>query len=153
MPEFNPNTKSSAACVVQIKEVVEKAGLDPKKIITSRDAASVKLRTAMKCTNVPEGFTKWQLPVFLEKGSLMYISIGAPGVSVPEHSHDEGDGMRFIAAGSIEYHGKELHAGDWMFLPAGTKYSFTVGPTGATMFYCYSCCCGETGPCDTQSVD
>lgn len=138
---FVPNRKSFAACVAELREVVKKAGLDSKRIVTSRDSAAVPLRAALKVTNVPSGFTKWQLPIYLEKGSLMYISIGAPGATVPEHSHDEGDGIRFIAAGSIEYKGKELHAGDWMFLPAGTKYSFNVGPTGATMFYCYSCCC------------
>ena len=143
MADFNPNTKSFAACVEELKAAVGRASLDTRKIVTSQDAASVKLRTELKCTNIPAGFTKWELPVYLDKPSLMYISIGNPGVSVPEHSHDEGDGIRFIASGSIEYKGKELHAGDWMFIPAKTKYSFNVGPIGATMFYCYCCCCGS----------
>lgn len=142
MTDFNPNTRTFAACVDDLHKILQRLPLDLKKIVTSKDVNAIKLRTELKCQNVPAGFTKWQLPVYLEKGSLMYISIGSPGVSVPEHSHDEGDGIRFIASGSIEYGGKELNAGDWMFIPARHKYSFNVGPLGATMFYCYSCCCG-----------
>jgi hypothetical protein len=111
MAEFNPNAKSFAACVEELKSAVGRASFDTRKIVTSRDPAAVKLRAELMCTNVPAGFTKWELPVYLDKPSLMYISIGSPGVSVPEHSHDEGDGIRFIASGSIEYKGKELHAG------------------------------------------
>jgi hypothetical protein len=111
MAKFNPNIKSFAACVEDLKAAVARASLNTRKIVTSRDAAAVRLRTELKCTNVPAGFTKWELPVYLDKPSLMYISIGNPEVDVPEHSHDEGDGIRFIASGSIEYKGKELHAG------------------------------------------
>ena len=71
----------------------------------------------------------------------MFISVGNPGTKVPRHIHKEGDGIRFIAGGSIIYNGQELVAGDWMFIPKGEAYEFQVGPYGATMGYCYACCC------------
>ncbi len=71
----------------------------------------------------------------------MYISRGEANTKVPEHSHDEGDGIRFIMDGSMVYEGIELEQGDWMFLRAGPRYAFEVGPRGVLMCYCYSCCC------------
>lgn len=60
---------------------------------------------------------------------------------MPNHSHDEGDGFRFIVSGSILFDGRELHAGDWMFIPKGKTYSFKVGRSGVGICYCYACCC------------
>jgi hypothetical protein len=60
---------------------------------------------------------------------------------VPTHSHNEGDGVRFIASGSIKYNGQELTTGDWMYIRAGSEYEFEVGRYGAVMCYCYCCCC------------
>ena len=71
----------------------------------------------------------------------MFISVGAPGIKVPNHSHDEGAGIRFIMNGSITYKGKELTGGDWMYIPKGIEYEFEVGHLGVTMCYCYCCCC------------
>ena len=51
-----------------------------------------------------------------------------PGTEVPEHSHDEGDGFRYIVSGSIIYNGQELlAAGDWMFIPKGKKIRYHGG--------------------------
>jgi hypothetical protein len=91
--------------------------------------------------NVPEGFEKWQLPFVFDKG-LFFITHAKPGTKAAEHSHDEGDGIRFIVSGSIHYKDHELGPGDWMFIPAKVPYSFTAGPRGASMCYCYCCCCG-----------
>ena len=75
----------------------------------------------------------------------MFFSVGNPDVLVPEHSHDEGDGLRIIISGSVYYENKELKSGDWMFIPKGLKYSIKTGPLGATMFYIYQCCCVPKG--------
>ena len=140
--EFNPNKSTLASCMLELREVQKKFDIDPKRILTSRDPIMRKLAYGeLNVTNVPEGFTKTRLPVFFETGSTLYISSGAPGVKVPRHSHDEGDGIRFMISGSIHYGDMELTAGDWMFVPAGQSYAFTVGPMGATMAYCYCCCC------------
>ena len=72
-------------------------------------------------SNVPGGFTKWQLPVLLTRPSQMFVTVAEPGLKVGEHSHDEGDGIRFIAGGSITFEDKELSGGDWMFIPAGNR--------------------------------
>lgn len=120
-----------------LKEV--KADLHSR-IFTSRDEVSVKLANLLKVNEVPKGFKKWQLPIVLSDSQL-FISVGQPDIEVPEHSHDEGDGIRFIMSGSVYYNGQELTAGDWMFIPKGKPYSMKTGPYGATMCYCYCCCC------------
>lgn len=139
---FNPNESTIASCIIQLREMNAKHGIDMKKILTSKDPIMKKLaRTELAVKNIPDGFVKTRLPVFFEKETTLYISSGAPGTKVPKHSHDEGDGIRFMISGSIHYGDMELSAGDWMFVPAGVPYEFEVGPMGATMCYCYSCCC------------
>jgi hypothetical protein len=141
MSDFNPNTLKFDACTQRIKTALQLSPFKENTIITSRDEGADKLREALRVKNIPPGFSKWQLPLYFDKPTHLFISVAAPGSVTPEHSHDEGSGLRFIASGSINYKGKELNAGDWMFIPAGAKYSFTTGPLGATMFYCYACCC------------
>ncbi len=138
---FNPNRLSFAECLERIRGAVGEADLSRGAIVTSKDEAAIKAMDALAIENVPEGFRKWQLPVYLSEPSQLFISVAEPGVRVPEHAHEEGDGIRFIAGGSITYEGKELTAGDWMFIPAGQPYSFEVGRVGAIMCYCYCCCC------------
>ena len=113
-------------------------------MITSRDEAARYAQKLLTVSEVPGGFRKWQLPVYLDRPSQLFITVAEPRADVPEHSHDEGDGIRFIAQGSIIYNGTELTAGDWMFIPAGSRYSFKVGELGALMCYCYCCCCAGT---------
>jgi hypothetical protein len=141
--KFNPNKLTFAQGIERIKKAVQEAKLGRGKIVTSRDEGADKLLDALRVTNIPGGFTKYQLPVYFEggPGAQFFISVGAPNTEVGKHSHDEGDGMRFIVSGSIVYEGKELSGGDWMFIPKGQPYSMRVGKAGATIFYCYQCCC------------
>lgn len=138
---FNPNRLTFEEGVERIQRAVEEAELSRDTIVTSRDYAALKAMDLLTVDNVPTGFRKWQLPVFLNCASQLYISVGEPGIKVPRHAHEEGDGIRFIAGGSIIYEDKELSAGDWMFIPAGQPYSFEVGRVGAIMCYCYCCSC------------
>jgi hypothetical protein len=143
--KFNPNKMTFAEGIERIKKALQTVpAFHHGKIVTSRDEGADKLRELLMVSNIPTGFTKYQLPVFFERGpgAQFFISIGAPDVEVPMHSHDEGDGMRFIASGSVIYDGKELSAGDWMFIPKKQPYSMKVGKNGVTMYYCYQCCCG-----------
>src|SRR5438045_518400 len=139
---FNPNKLTFEQGIDRIKDAIKKAGarIDGK-ILTSRDPAARKLSESLRVKNIPDGFKKWQLPVYMDGPSQMFLSIGAPDIDVPLHSHDEGDGLRVIIGGSIIYDGTELTEGDWMFIPKGTRYKFKVGPGGASLFYCYQCCC------------
>ncbi|MCR8982462.1 hypothetical protein [Brevibacillus laterosporus] len=124
----------------RIKRACDQVGLQlGSHILTSRDSNVVMACNLLSVDQLPKGFTKWQLPFFMQGGQF-FITSADPGSSVSEHSHPD-DGVRFIIAGSIFYDGIELSAGDWMFIPKGKNYSFKVGPLGASMFYCYQCCC------------
>ena len=140
--EFNPNRLTFDQGLERIRKALDYVNLDTREqIVTSKNPLSVKLRGMLEVDNIPDGFKKWQLPVYLDQPSQLFISVGTPGTKVGRHSHDEGDGIRFIAGGSIFYQGQELTAGDWMFIPKGHPYEFDVGPVGAIMCYCYCCCC------------
>ena len=140
--KFDPNRLTFEDGLARIDKAIKKTGARlGGKIVTSRDSNMPKLKQALKVTNVPKGFQKYQLPVALRCQSQMFVTIAEPGIKTPRHAHKEGDGIRFIAGGSIIHEGKELTAGDWMFIPAGVPYSFEVGPQGALMCYCYCCCC------------
>jgi hypothetical protein len=135
---FDPNRMTFEQGLERIRRAVKKVGLKVDgQIITSRDAGVSELRTILGTNNVPKGFQKWQLPVFLACQSQLFITLAEPFAKSPRHAHKEGDGIRFIASGSIIYEGKELTSGDWMFIPKGKPYSFEAGPFGATMCYCY----------------
>lgn len=140
--QFDPNRLSFEEGVERIRRAVEGAQVTVEgKILTSRDDSARQLRKALAVDNIPDGFTKWQLPFYLDCPSQLYMTVAQSGASAPSHSHDEGAGVRFIVAGSIVYEGQELTAGDWMFIPAGAPYSFEVGELGAVMCYCYCCSC------------
>lgn len=139
---FKPNALTFDQGLERIQAAYKKAGVKKThEILTSRDKNAVVLTEQLGVSNVPGGFKKWQLPVYLDKPSQLFISVGSPDADVPLHSHDEGDGIRFIVGGSIIYNGVELTEGDWMFIPKGQKYSFKVGSRGVTQCYCYCCCC------------
>jgi quercetin dioxygenase-like cupin family protein len=142
---FNPNQVTFEQGLGRIRAAVQEAGLTVSGgIVTSRDEGARRAQELLTVTEVPGGFTKVQLPVHLAEPSQLFITVAAPNAEAPEHSHDEGDGFRFIASGSIVYRGMELTAGDWMFVPAGARYSFKAGPFGALICYCYCCCCAGT---------
>ena len=112
------------------------------KVITSMDLVCAQVRSDLKVENTPKGISKWQLPVYWEGvGAQFFISVAEPNTTIEEHTHEEGDGMRIILSGSIEFGEQSLVVGDWMFIPQGVAYSIQVGEMGATMCYCYQCCC------------
>ncbi|MGN6602964.1 MAG: cupin domain-containing protein [Ginsengibacter sp.] len=142
--KFNPNAMTFEQGEEKVRQASKEAHLKiGDKIITSRDAHAITAVNLLSVDNIPGGFKKWQLPFVMERSQL-FISVGSPDSKVPEHSHDEGDGIRFIMSGSIHYNGMELTGGDWMYIPKGVKYSFRVGPLGVAMCYCYCCCCAGT---------
>jgi hypothetical protein len=141
MAKFNANPATFEDGVERVKEALKVSGFKVgKQIVTSQDKGITKVLNLLGTDNIPDGFKKWQLPFIFDK-TQMFFSVGNPDVLVPEHSHDEGDGIRIIVSGSIFYKDKELKSGDWMFIPQGAKYSIKTGPFGSTMCYCYQCCC------------
>lgn len=140
--KFNPNALTYDEGIERIHAALKAARVRlGNEIVTSRNPRVRKVMDSLRVKNIPNGFKKWQLPVYLDSPSQMYLSIGAPDTVVPRHSHQEGDGIRVIIGGSIIYNRVELTEGDWMFIPKGKPYDFKVGPGGASMFYCYCCSC------------
>ena len=141
--KFHPTHIPFSEGKERINEALAKVGHKMhSRILTSRDKEAVELCNLLGISQkeLPSGFTKWQLPFYLEGGQF-FITAAQPGAEVGEHQHDS-DGVRFIMSGSIYYDGIELNTGDWMFIPKDKTYAFKVGPLGASMCYCYCCCCG-----------
>lgn len=138
---FQPNALTFEEGIQRLTKAARDAGVPQGEVITSRDVCVRQAVIKLGVSNVPSGFNKWQLPVYLDGASQLYLSFGAPNTIVPEHSHDDGDGIRVIISGSIFYKNHELTSGDWMFVPKGKKYSFQVGPQGVGQLNCYQCCC------------
>ncbi len=140
MAKFDPNQVSFAQGEVRVEGVLRKHKIDLNKIFTSRDKHIQPVLKELAIRNVPEGFTKVQLP-FVFPRSQFYISVAEANAKVSEHAHNGGDAVRFIASGSVIYKDVELEAGDWMYVPKGAPYSLGIGARGATMCYCYCCSC------------
>lgn len=139
---FNPNASNMAACLARIQQATKAAKLDlDQDIITSQDPVVKKVLNSLEVSNIPAGFVKVQLPVAFDGPTTTYMSFGAAKTKVPEHSHDEGAGIRVIMFGSIKFRGRKLTAGDWMYIPKGKRYAFEIDNMGVGMFYCYQCCC------------
>lgn len=111
-------------------------------IVTSRDEGLNDVLFSLKRdANLPPGFDQWQLPVKLGgdgKSTLFFLSVVQPGAIVPTHSHAR-DLFRLVVSGSIILgDGRVLQAGDWMYVPAKTPYSFRGGVNpGAVVYHCY----------------
>ena len=111
-------------------------------VVTSLDADSKAVAQELEVPGLPSGFDKWQLPVYFEgEGAQFFVTVVAADTSADEHAHNNGHALRIVVSGSIHHGGKKLKAGDWMFVPKGTKYAFKAGRQGATLSYCYPCCC------------
>lgn len=107
-----------------------------KKIVTSRDRGWSGARIERK--GMPQGWNTWQLPVYMKNGtSFFFIQECETGAELPRHGHNV-DQLRVVMSGRVTINGKELGAGDWMFIPAGAKYSMkAISNAGPVILYCY----------------
>jgi quercetin dioxygenase-like cupin family protein len=55
-----------------------------------------------------------------------------PGFTLPIHSHNS-DCLYYVISGSVIMGNETLSAGDGLFLPADTWYSYAAGPEGAEL--------------------
>jgi hypothetical protein len=138
---FTANPVPMQACLDAIAKLKTEAGIDDKKIYTSKDFPGIWSSKVAACSNVPAGVKKVILPVSLGGTVTSYMSTIAANTKVPEHSHTDGPGMRLILSGSISFKGKELTETDWLYLPAGVRYEYEVGPRGVVILGWYECCC------------
>lgn len=107
-------------------------------VITSLDPSVNDILFDQYRSGMPPGIDQWQLPVKIDGPSLYFLTVVQPGAIVPTHSHKRAL-FRVIVSGSIILgDGRVLKAGDWMYVPAGTEYSFRGGLNpGAIIFHCY----------------
>ena len=107
-------------------------------VITSLDPGVNDILFDQYREGMPPGIDQWQLPVKIDGPSLYFLTVVQPGAIVPTHAHKRAL-FRVIVSGSILLgDGRTLKAGDWMYVPAGTEYSFRGGLNpGATIFHCY----------------
>jgi quercetin dioxygenase-like cupin family protein len=107
------------------------------RVITSRDPGMSDVRYALRRPDMPPGIHSWQLPIELDERSFLFMTVAEPGAVVPSHSHTR-DLFRLVISGSIILDNVELKSGDWMFVPKGTKYSYTAALNpGAVTFHAY----------------
>ena len=135
-----PPGKRERAGVLAVKSALKEAGLDgDDQIVTSKHPKVLHLRDKLRRVGVlPPGFESWQLPVTLKTGNLMvFVTVGIPGAKLPDHNHNRDAVFRIVMQGSLSYEGQELTVGDWMYVPKGMYYTYTVGPLGLVTLHVY----------------
>jgi len=129
--------------VLRVKKALKETGVAiGDKIITSRDPLVAVVMEKLRRTTLPDGFEQWQLPIVLGGSSgrpvMSFITVGYPNAKLPHHKHRNDCLFRIVLSGSIIYKGVELTTGDWMYVPIGHPYSFTVGKLGAVILHLYN---------------
>ena len=72
---FDPNQLSFAQGLERIERAEKQTGIKlARRILTSRDPEVAKLTRVLSVTNIPDDFQKWQLPVYLNAPSQLFIS-------------------------------------------------------------------------------
>lgn len=107
-----------------------------KGVITSRDPGIAKVTRSLKQKGSPDGVEQWLVPIVLGPDAevLCFFSHIQPGVVVPTHSHVHST-FRVVISGDLKFGRKTLKQGDWMYVPAGVKYSFKAGKHGVCPCY------------------
>ena len=123
-----------------VEEVKRRAADGGRAIVTSRDPDMNEYLFKLRRGGSHGDYEQWQLPVeFTSQGRVyFFLTVVQPGGVVQQHKHDR-DLFRVVVSGSIILKdGRELKAGDWMFVPGGVEYSFrgSLNP-GAIIYHCY----------------
>lgn len=102
-------------------------------IVTSQDAAVVRMREHLRVGTPFAGFDRLLLPFRLGRGDASIVT-AEPDSVTDAHSH-RSDALHVVMSGSIVIEGRELGPGEWVHVPAGVEYSMRAGPSGAVVFY------------------
>lgn len=70
--------------------------------------------------------------LFSAPGFSLHYAWFKPGFPLPLHSHDS-DCLYYITAGSLRLGTETLEAGDGVFLPGGTPYTYAIGDEGVEL--------------------
>lgn len=137
--------------IKKIQKYLDEYGLSLEKTITSRDFGVDMARYQLR-RDMPDGWYSWQLPIYLlnRRVTFFFLQTALPGTILPSHAHDVAQ-YRFVISGALIYtapaekgskpeRGVELKAGDWIYTPAGAKYTLSVGTNPGQIYhggYCY----------------
>jgi hypothetical protein len=128
----------------RVTDALKAAGLDLSvydDIVTSLDPRFQAAQKLLAGVDVPPGTgSKMQLPIVLggTRPVFTFIDIGLPDAVIPAHVHRNECLWRIVVSGSIIFNGSELRFGDWMYVPKGKQYSYTVGRLGAVLLHTYN---------------
>lgn len=82
-----------------------------------------------------QGKLFWEDPQQRSSAGLMRLD---PGAGVALHTHRRHDHHVLVLSGSCRVEGKEVEAGAYHFVPAGTEHGIeSAGKQGCTIFYLY----------------
>jgi hypothetical protein len=126
--------------VLRARQALKNAGVEiGSEIISSKDEKIMAAQDELKGLNMPDGIDKWQLPVVVGGSRPVYffITVGTPNAVVPAHVHDDDNIWRLIVSGSIIFRDVELKQGDWLYIPKGKGYTYTVGAMGCIILHTY----------------
>ena len=119
--------------------------LDPNsvsEIVSNRTYMDGRSPEALRVTNVPEGVTRWLIPVDMSAFTLQVVTSVAPGARIARHAHD-GAMLRYLTKGSFRLNGVDYKTGDWVLVPHGLPYEMETDE-GYTVVSSYvNCQCGR----------
>lgn len=137
--------------IVKLDKLIHQLGQDAKTnrgVLCSRDPEVIAAKpelTDLIPAHFP-GVKRWFLPV----GPLMpsdgtgrfsaYTSCLASGAAITPRQLDADIGaLKVVVSGSIEFRGRSLTAGDWVWLPAGETYGYRAEKLGSVLFTVLPC--------------
>ena len=127
--------------VDKIKKALSDHGFSANRdtILTSQDPNMDQVIKDLTRTNLPPGWTGYQVPLFLLQTppTFFFYQVADAGAELPAHSHGV-DQIRFVISGGLVYGDLTLHAGDWMFIPANVEYTISAAKNpGLIVCYMY----------------
>jgi len=133
--------RKGQAGVERINKALADHGFSTKrdKILTSLDPNMDLVIRDLASTNLPPGWTGYQIPLYLLKTppTFVFYQEAEAGAELPGHAH-EVDQIRIVISGGMVYDDLTLHAGDWMFIPANTEYRIAAAKNpGLIVCYMY----------------
>jgi hypothetical protein len=127
--------------VDKINKALHDHGFSTKRdqILTSQDPNMDLVIKDLTRTDLPPGWTGYQIPLFLMQTppTFFFYQEADAGAELPPHSHGV-DQLRIVISGGLVFGDLTLKAGDWMFIPAKAPYSISAAKNpGLVVCYMY----------------
>jgi mannose-6-phosphate isomerase-like protein (cupin superfamily) len=108
-------------------------------VLTSRDALATTLMNALPAEGLAPGFDGLLIPIVFRSGIELNVLTSAD-TTTGLHYHDT-DGFHQILNGTMRVSVPDqdlevdLGPGNWVFIPAGVRYTLEVGPERCESYY------------------